>query len=42
MIGAIVVGDPKPANLDAIIGHEENKGMIGRTIRKLKKAVDEK
>ncbi len=41
MIGAIVVGDPNPANLDAIIGHEDNKGMIGRTIRKLKKAIAE-
>ncbi len=42
MIGAIVVGNPNPANMDAIVNHEQNKGMVGRTIRKLKKAVASK
>ncbi len=40
MIGAIVVGETPPANLDAILARPENKGMIGRAIRKLKKALE--
>lgn len=40
MIGAIVVGDPPYANLAAIEAHPQNKGMIGRAIRKLKQALD--
>jgi pseudoazurin len=39
MIGAIAVGDPPYANLDAIEAHPQNKGMIGRAIRKLKQAL---
>jgi pseudoazurin len=40
MIGAIAVGDPPYANLDAIEAHPQNKGMIGRAIRKLKQALE--
>jgi pseudoazurin len=40
MIGAIAVGDPPYANLAAIEAHPQNKGMIGRAIRKLKQALD--
>lgn len=40
MIGAIAVGDPPYANLDAIEAHPLNKGMIGRAIRKLKQALE--
>ena len=39
MIGAIAVGNPPYANLDAIEAHPQNKGMIGRAIRKLKQAL---
>lgn len=39
MIGAIAVGDPPYANLAAIEAHPQNKGMIGRAIRKLKQAL---
>lgn len=42
MISAVVVGSTTPANLDAIKAMPENKGMIGRTIRKLDKALTEK
>ncbi|MGH9893755.1 MAG: plastocyanin/azurin family copper-binding protein, partial [bacterium] len=35
MLGAIVVGEGPPANLDAIKAHPENKGMIGRAVRQL-------
>ncbi len=40
MIGAIAVGDPPYANLATIEAHPQNKGMIGRAIRKLKQALD--
>jgi len=40
MLGAIVVGEGPPANLDAIKAHPENKGMIGRTIRQLEKELE--
>lgn len=39
MIGAIAVGEPPYANLAAIEAHPQNKGMIGRAIRKLKQAL---
>jgi len=39
MIGAIVVGDPPPENLPAVEANPQNKGMIGRAIRKLKQAL---
>jgi len=42
MIGAIAVGDPPYANLDAIEAHPPNKGMIGRAIRNLKQAMARK
>lgn len=42
MIGAIVVGDSTPHNLPALEAHPQNKGMIGRAIRKLKQALDAK
>ena len=41
MIGAIVVGDRAPHNLEQIEAHPQNKGMIGRAIRKLKQALAE-
>ncbi len=40
MLGAIVVGEGPPANLDAIKAHPENKGMIGRAVRQLEKALE--
>lgn len=40
MIGAIVVGDLPPPNLQQLEQHPQNKGMIGRTIRKLKQALE--
>ncbi|MCB1747154.1 MAG: hypothetical protein KDK06_08245 [Gammaproteobacteria bacterium] len=40
MVGAIVVGEVPPANLAAIEASPQNKGMIGRAIRKLKQALD--
>lgn len=39
MLGAVVVGEGRPANLDAVLNHPENKGMIGRTVRNLKKEL---
>lgn len=39
MLGAIVVGEGPPANLDAIKAHPENKGMIGRAVRQLEEAL---
>lgn len=41
MLGAIVVGDTPPANLAAIESNPENKGQIGRVVRKLKQALAE-
>ena len=40
MLGAIVVGEGPPANLDAIKKSPENKGMIGRAVRQLVKEVE--
>lgn len=42
MVGAIVVGEGKPANLAAVKSSPENKGMIGRAIRELDKALQAK
>lgn len=42
MLGAIVVGDLPPGNLQQIKDHPQNKGMIGRAIRKLGQALDAK
>ncbi len=39
MLGAVVVGEGPPANLDAIKAHPENKGMIGRAVRQLEEAL---
>jgi len=40
MVGAIVVGKVPPTNLDAIKKSPENKGMIGRAVRQLEKALE--
>ena len=40
MLGAIVVGEGPPANLNAIKAHPENKGMIGRAVRQLEEALE--
>jgi pseudoazurin len=42
MMGAIVVGEGQPKNLDQIHAHPENKGMVGRTIRKLDEELKKK
>jgi hypothetical protein len=42
MVGVVIVGDGRPANLDAIKDHPENKGMIARTFRKLVKELEAK
>ena len=42
MVGAIVVGEGKPANLAAVKSSPENKGMIARAIRELDKALQAK
>jgi pseudoazurin len=42
MVGAIVVGELPPKNLDQIHAHPENKGMVGRTIRKLDQELKKK
>jgi pseudoazurin len=42
MIGAIVVGDLPPANLQQLEDHPQNKGMFARAIRKLKLAIESK
>ncbi|MGE0486836.1 MAG: plastocyanin/azurin family copper-binding protein [Gammaproteobacteria bacterium] len=41
MVGAVIVGDTPPPNLAAIESSPQNKGMIGRAIRKLKEALNE-
>jgi pseudoazurin len=41
MIAAIVVGTVPPENLGSIEASPDNKGMVGRTLRKLRKAIDE-
>lgn len=40
MIAAVVVGPNPPANLAVIEASPENRGMVGRTIRKLKQAIE--
>lgn len=40
MLGAIVVGDLPPTNLEQIKASPDNKGMIGRTVRKLEEALN--
>ena len=42
MAGAIVVGEDTPANLEQIKSHPENKGMVGRVIKKLEKELEAK
>jgi hypothetical protein len=40
MVGAIVVGPVPPANLESLANSPQNKGMIGRAIRKLNQAIE--
>jgi len=40
MIAAIVVGAVRPANLESLEASPENRGMVGRTLRQLRKAVE--
>jgi pseudoazurin len=40
MVGAVIVGGTPPANLADIEASPQNKGMIGRAIRKLKEALE--
>jgi pseudoazurin len=42
MLGAIIVGDGDPENLEQITGHPDNKGMIKRVIRKMTQALDKR
>ncbi len=42
MVGAIVVGNDSPSNLEAVESHPQNKGMVGHGIRKLKQALKTK
>lgn len=42
MLGAVVVGDKMPDNIEDIRNHPENKGMIGRAVRNLDKALGER
>lgn len=42
MIGAVVVGDTPPANLQQIEDHPRNKGIIGYAVRKIKRALEAK
>ena len=42
MVGAIVVGNDVPSNLEAIENHPQNKGMVGHGIRTLKQALKTK
>ncbi len=42
MEGVIVVGEGTPENLDTIKKNPHNKGMIGRAVRKLEKALAKK
>lgn len=42
MVGAIIVGDGLPANLDAIEAAPENKSTVARAVRKMKKALEKK
>ena len=40
MIGVIVAGELPPANLQALTDSPLNKGMVARTLRKFKQALD--
>ncbi|MGH8507825.1 MAG: plastocyanin/azurin family copper-binding protein [Gammaproteobacteria bacterium] len=42
MVGAIVVGDKMPANMEQIQKSPENKGPIARTVKELGKQVEAK
>ena len=42
MLGAIIVGDGDPVNLEQITSHPDNKGMIKRAIRKMTQALDKR
>jgi pseudoazurin len=42
MVGAIVVGEGQPKNLEQIHAHPENKGMVGRVIKKLDQELKKK
>lgn len=42
MVGAIVVGEGKPANLEAIEASPDNKSTVARTVRKLKSELEAK
>lgn len=42
MVGAIVVGEGQPKNLDQIHAHPENKGMVGRAVKKLDQELKKK
>ncbi len=42
MMGAIIVGNGEPENLDQIVNNPKNKGMVGRTVRKMLKALEKR
>lgn len=42
MVGAIVVGEGQPKNLEQIHAHPENKGMVGRAVKKLDQELKKK
>jgi pseudoazurin len=42
MLGAIVVGDKMPTNMDQIRKSPENKGPVARTVKELEKQVEAK
>jgi pseudoazurin len=42
MVGAIVVGEGQPKNLEQIHANPENKGMVGRAVKKLDQELKKK
>ena len=42
MVGAVIVGDGMPSNLEGVKGHPDNKGMIARAVRKVVKDLEGK
>jgi pseudoazurin len=42
MVGAIVVGGGQPKNLEQIHANPENKGMVGRAVKKLDQELKKK
>jgi pseudoazurin len=42
MLGAIVVGEGQPKNLEQIHANPENKGMVGRAVKKLDQELKKK